>query len=104
MGDTINVIDWEGAKRMPLDEFVKLGEPESRAVLLEAMTNPDYMVDGIVCYQDEDSQSPKWGNRYFVLFGTGPRCSAITAEPLLNVKHKGAGAIAYCEKEEGRQT
>jgi hypothetical protein len=101
--DTINVIDWEGAKRMPLDEFVKLADPENRATLVEAMANPDYMVDGIVCYQNEDGSSEDWGNRYFILFGPGPRCSSLTVEPLLGVKHKQAGAIAYCEKEE-RQT
>jgi hypothetical protein len=93
------IIDWEGAKRMPFDEFIKLELPENRAALLATMGNPDYMVDGIVCYVNEDGASPLWGNRYFVFFGPGPMCSSLTVEPLLGVTYKGAGAIAYCEKE-----
>ena len=95
--------DKAGAKRMPLDEFVKLERPENRAALVQAMSNPDYMVDGIVCYLNEDGRSRDWGDRHFVLFGPGPGCAALTAEPLLNRLHRGAGAIAYCEKEVGTQ-
>ena len=92
--DTVNVIDWTGAKRMPLDEFVKLEWPENKA-----LSNPDSMVDGIVCYLNEDGRSRDWGDRHFVLFGPGPGCAALTAEALLTRLHRGAGAIAYCEKE-----
>lgn len=99
MSDTINVIDWEGAKLMPVAEFVRLAEPNNRVALNEALTNPNNMVDGVVCYQNEDPDSGQYGNRYFVLFGAGPRCSALTVEPLLGVKHRDSGAIAYCTKE-----
>ena len=101
--DTINVIDWLGAKRLPLDEFVRLALPENRAALVEALSNPAYMVDGIVCYLNEDGSSDDWGDRHFVRFGPGLTCASLTVEPLLHVKYRGAGAIAYCEKE-GRLT
>ena len=97
--DGIYVIDWVGAKHMPFDEFVRLADPDRRALLTELWHNPLHMVDGVVCYQDENGSSESWGNRYFVLAGPGPKCGGLTLEPLLAVLHRGAGAIAYCEKE-----
>lgn len=99
MADTINVIDWEGAKKMSLAEFIKLADPNKRAALVERMTSRHDMVDGIVCYQNEDGRSRQYGTRYFVTFGPGPSCESLTVEPLLGVLHLGSGAIAYCEKE-----
>jgi hypothetical protein len=79
---------------MPLDEFVRLADPEKRALLIGPWSNPADMIDGIVCYQNENGSSEDWGNCYFVLFGPGPRCGGLTLEPLLTILHRGAGAIA----------
>lgn len=100
MSDVITTIDWTGCKRMDRETFLRLAEPGEREQLVKLLDDPNMRARGAVCFQDERGNSDKWGQRYYVLYGEHPDFKGYTtARSMFERTYRGAGPIAYFEKE-----